>query len=182
MKRAAALLFCLSIASAVTPADAKLSKEGTSEAYFVAKATGGMTIRGVTSDVRIDEQQGTIVVVVPLATLKTGIGLRDRHMREKFLETDKHPNAELRVPRSAVAFPDPGASVSKTLSGSLSLHGVTRATELNYAARRDGSTYRVNGALRVGLKDFGIKTPSFMGVTVSDAIDVRVQFQAIDNP
>ncbi len=172
----------LAVGGFVTAADAGLSKTGASEASFTARATGGMTIRGVTGDVRIEEQQGTIVVTVPLAGLKTGIGLRDRHLREKYLETDKHPNAELRVARSAIKFPDPGAAVSQNVTGSLSLHGTTRPTPFNYAARRDGSTYRVNGAMRVNLQDFGIKTPSFMGVTVNNAIDIKVQFQVLDSP
>ncbi|MBU1983946.1 YceI family protein, partial [bacterium] len=69
------------------------------------------------------------VFEVDLTTLKTGIGLRDRHMRENHLETDEFPVAIFRLIR--VISTDkpaliPGEQVQVDAEGELILHGVAK--------------------------------------------------------
>jgi polyisoprenoid-binding protein YceI len=175
---ALALLFVL----APNTADGALSKHGSSEVRFDATATGGMKIRGKTSELRLSEQGPTVRVTVPLASLRTGIALRDKHMREKYLRVDEHPEAELRVDRAALEFPKDGSTLTKTVGGRFTLHGQTTPSVFRYTARRDGDVYRVAGALRVDMTKHGIEQPSFMGVTVDSEVTVSVRFEAKDVP
>jgi len=163
-------------------ADAALSKQGSSEVAFEATATGGLSIEGTTEEMNVAEREGKVVITVPLGQLSTGISLRDKHMREKYLQVDKYPNAQLDVDRSSLVFPDDGSSVTKTVPGKLTLHGRTSPASFRYSAVRDGDVYRVAGAMVVLLSRHGIEQPSFMGITVKDEVSVRVRFEATDKP
>ena len=48
---------------------------------------------------------GTLALTVRLDTLDTGIALRNKHMKETYLETDKFPEARLEVARAALRVP-----------------------------------------------------------------------------
>jgi polyisoprenoid-binding protein YceI len=170
-------VFVLLLLSAPFTADAALSKHGTAAVSFDARATGGLAIRGTTSDLRVAEQGRHVVVTVPLASLTTGIALRDKHMREKYLEVAKYPEAQLKVPRDALVFPSASSPSSRTLDGHLTIHGRTRPTSFRYEASRHGDVFRVAGTVRVDMTDHGIEQPSFMGVKVAKDVSVNVRFE-----
>jgi len=158
-------------------AGAALSKTGGSRVEFRAKGPVGMTILGRTSDLQVDDNAKTLVVKVPLDNLKTGIGLRDRHMKEKYLEVDRYPDAELSVPHSALRFPGDGSTLEASAIGRLSLHGVTRNVHFRYKAKHNGRVYRVEGLLHVNMHDYNIRVPSYLGITVKPNVAVKVAFQ-----
>src|SRR5438132_5755067 len=89
---------------------AAVSKSGDANVTFSGKGPAGFKIEGKTAELTVKDDGKAVTFVVPLATLKTGIDLRDRHMREKYLETDKYPNAVLEVPWSAIKLPEDGKS------------------------------------------------------------------------
>ncbi len=68
------------------------------------------------------------ILSVDLASLRTGIELRDEHMREKHLQTDKYPNAYFQL-LSVTSMPTaivPGQVYSVTGDGYFYIHGVKR--------------------------------------------------------
>src|SRR5215472_13064147 len=75
---------------------------GESSAGFHGRGPGGFSVDGKTNQLRVEDDGTTLKVTVPLASLQTGIGLRDRHMREKYLQVDKFPDAVLQVPWASV--------------------------------------------------------------------------------
>ena len=77
-------------------------------AGFHARGPGGFGLDGKTNQLRIEDDGTTLKITVPLAGLQTGIGLRDKHMREKYLQVDKFPDAVLELPWSAVKLPENG--------------------------------------------------------------------------
>lgn len=159
-------------------ADAKLASSGSSSVTFAATGPAGMRIVGTTSDLTVADDAQNVTVTVPLANLKTGIDLRDRHMREKYLEIGKYPNAELVVAKSAIRMPPAGGDSSGDASGTMKLHGKTKAVSFHYIARKDGGAMKVGGTVRVDIRDYGIDVPSYMGVTVKPEVDVEVKFGA----
>ena len=161
-------------------AAAKLNKTGGATAGFHASGPAGMSIDGRTSDVSVGDDGSSVTVVVKLASLDTGMGLRDKHTKE-YLEVDTHPTAELKVARSALKFPAAGAESSGDAKGSLKIHGQTKDVTFHYSAKLDGDTYTVKGSAGVNINDFGIKTPSYLGVSVKPDITLNVNFSAKDN-
>jgi len=174
MNRRPLTLFAAAAVLTITAfAHAKLARTGDAQVQFTASGPAGMSIVGTTNELQVNETDNEVVIVVPLKSLDTKIDLRNKHMREKYLEVDKYPNAELHVEKSAIQRT--GAPSQAT--GQLTIHGKTKATPFNYTAKQDGN---VAGTLHVNIKDFGITQPGYAGVTVKPDIDVNVTFRVND--
>jgi polyisoprenoid-binding protein YceI len=108
---------------------------------------------------------------VDLQTLETGIGVRDRHMRDNYLEVEKGPEFatatfdQIRIEKLA------GKS---TFKGTLMLHGqrqeVTGTADLQ---QRDGRI-RVQAQFPIKVSAFQIPKPTYLGVGVRDEIQIKV--------
>lgn len=170
-----ALIILVSLAP--TDADARLASSGDSSVQFVASGPAGMRIVGKTSGVQVGDDAQNVTVTVPLGDLKTGIDLRDHHMRDKYLEVGKYPNAELVVAKNAIHWPN-GSATTGDATGTMKLHGRTKSVTFHYLARPDGNVIKVGGTVHVNMRDYGIDVPSYLGVTVKPDVDVEVHFGA----
>ena len=156
------------------------SASGTPDVQFTASGPAGLQIIGKTHDLSLREDGAQLVVRVPLANLDTGISLRNKHMREKYLEVERYPNAELTVARGALQVPESGAAEG-TADGSFTLHGVTKPAKFTYKVSRVApSRLHVSGALHVNFTEHGISVPSYLGITVKPDVDVQVSFDAAE--
>lgn len=123
---------------------------------FQAKSS---TVQG-TAKMTGDEVKASNVKI-PLNTLKTGIELRDKHMKEKYLETQTHPDAEL------IEASGKGGKGR----GKLKLHGIEKEVS---------GTYKIVGGKEleaefpIKLSDYGITGIKYMGVGVKDEVKITV--------
>lgn len=163
---------------APTLADAAFTRIGTPTVQFTAAGPGGLKIVGTTHELDVRDDGTSVTVSVPLANLDTGIGLRNKHMREKYLEVDKYPRAELAVKRADIKVPEAGAPTAGEANGTMLIHGISRPARFSYKSRRDASGIHVTGAVRVNINDHGIAVPSYLGVTVKPDVDVELSFEA----
>jgi polyisoprenoid-binding protein YceI len=116
-----------------------------------------------------------------LDSLETGIGLRDRHMKEKYLHTARYPRAELTLSALDVSkVPDSGdfAPVTIPFQGTLSLHGVERPVSGSARLSRSGERVSATAEFPLELGDFGIEVPSYLGITVAEKVQVKTTFTA----
>ncbi|MCI0572598.1 MAG: YceI family protein [Myxococcaceae bacterium] len=155
---------------------AGVQQTGGAHASFTGKGPAGFKLEGKTSELRVEEKGSAVVVAVPLAKLDTGIPLRDSHMKEKYLEVAKYPEAVLEVDRSRVTLPTDGQSAQGQATGKMSLHGQTKDVSFSYVIKRVGGAYQVEGKLPLNLKDYGINVPAYLGVTVQPDIQTAVAF------
>lgn len=162
-------------------AAAKLSRTGDASTSFKAAGPAGLSIEGKTAEMTVADDGTTVTITVPLGNLTTGIELRDKHTKNA-LEVDKYPTTTLSVARSALKLPAAGADSSGDATGKMTLHGQTKDVTFHYAASLSGDTISVSGSTRINLDDFGIKAPSYLGVTVKPDVDVATKFQAKDTP
>ena len=118
---------------------------------------------------------------VPLDSLDTGIGLRNTHLRETYLEVDRGEafrEAVLTAVELAEPFPPGDRDQETGFRGLLSLHGVERRIEGDVRlARRDGRV-RVEAEFPLSLAEFAIPPPRYLGVGVRDEIRITVTFDA----
>lgn len=159
---------------------AAFTRTGTPAVAFHATGPAGLKIDGKTAELEVSDSDGKVKISVPLANLDTGISLRNRHMREKYLEVGKYPRAELVVERSALKLPADGTEATGTATGQMTIHGQTKPVPFKYSARLSGGTYAVNGSAHINIKEFGIEVPSYLGVTVKPDVDIDVRFDAVD--
>jgi len=114
-------------------------------------------------------------LAVDLQTLETGIGLRDEHLRKKYLEVERGPTyaqAHLRNIRvEKLAGKTPFRAV-------LMLHGQTKEVTGTADIKPEGDGYRLNASFPVRVSEFGIPEPTYLGVGVKDEVTVRVNLNA----
>jgi polyisoprenoid-binding protein YceI len=149
---------------------------------------------------RTDRMQGTITVdpaavgdsitvhlEVDLASLDTGKKLRNRHMRENHLETDKYPKA---VFDGATVRPlaggklEPGKPSAFEVDGTFTLHGVSRRLRSNAEVTLDptGTKLAFQATFAVSLPDYAIKRPEFLFMKLAEAQQLRVSATAASTP
>jgi len=112
---------------------------------------------------------------VPLATLRTGIGLRDRHMRENYLETDQHPYASYKGVISSVEAGSADGWIVHS-EGELSIHGIARKTQFDCRVTPHPGGFHVTSAFAVKLPDYRIEVPSLMFMKISEVIQLELDF------
>ncbi len=143
-------------------------------ATFLAHGPAGMKIEGHSDALAAAADGDRVVVALTLASLSTGIELRDKHLRED-LQVDRFPLIQLTVLRSALKIPTAGAEVSGEAPGELALHGQTHPLTVHYrAVQRDGID--VSGTARINLKEYGIEVRSYLGIGVKPDVDIDVSF------
>lgn len=102
---------------------------------------------------------------VDLNKLDTGLALRNKHMKEKYLKTQDNPTANLVLV--------PVAYGAKTFAADLRLNGLTRAIEGKVITAKKGE---LAVAFKVNITDFGIDKPGYKGIVIGEKINVQVRF------
>ena len=117
-------------------------------------------------------------LVVDLRTLDSGIDLRNEHLRTTYLEVDRGPDYN-KATVSAIDLkglnrdaPDGKGS----FTGSLTLHGTTKAVSGAVDVRRAGAGLQVKASFPVNLSDFSIREPRYLGIGVKNTVQVQVTF------
>lgn len=168
---------CAVVAVMALPAWAGVEKVGDATVRFTATGPAGFRLEGKSQVLSVSDGGEAVTITVPLETLETGIALRDRHMREKYLEVARYPQAALVIPWSALRLPEPGQSLSQTVTGKMTLHGQSRDVRVTYNLKHAGDRFEATGKVPLNMKEFGIQPPSYMGLTVKPDIEASVAFQ-----
>lgn len=180
-------LLTAGVASAAERAFAVGGEDKNSNITFESE-TDFETILGHTNtasgQVIADLEAGTasVDVRVPVATLDTGIELRNKHLQSSdWLDAKKNPDLRF-VSRSAHKLDDG----SWEIAGDFSLHGVTKpltiraqvkpipAEAAKAAGLGKGDWLRVSTPFEVKLSDFGIEVPGKVAGRVSDVWKVKL--------
>lgn len=108
----------------------------------------------------IDLEKNMLDFFIDLNTLKTGIGLRDRHMRENYLETKKYPFAEFVGKIKEDVSLKPGEIQNVTAVGKFKIHGVER--EISVPGKLTAvsvNEVKLDAQFKVLLSDYKIDIP-----------------------
>ena len=209
--RLLALVLTCTIAAAWADADElqfALNEDARDELAFTSRApleriTGRASkIRGAIAIPDTAQLVGAFVDAwfeVDLATIDTGIQLRNAHMRDRFLETSTHPTATLRlreVTQAVVADDaapggvrlvdglEPGVPTRLSVLGSFSVHGVENDIHLDdltvthipdsqdTKGVRPGDLLSIVGSFVIKLDDYGIVRPRGLLMRLSDKVKI----------
>ena len=174
-----ALALLLATVTFAVAAHAGLTSIGEGNVRFKAVGPAGLKIDGRGKRIKVSESDGKIKLKVPLSSLKTGIKLRDKHLKDA-LQVSKHPKAKLVVKRSALNFPDDKKSVKGSAVGRMTLNGTTKRLKFNYRVKRTGSDYHVKGVAELDITKFNLEKPCYLGVCVEKDVKIHVKFKLRD--
>ena len=122
---------------------------------------------------QLDLDARAVDVYVDLETLETGIGRRDRDMRET-LETERYPFAEF-TGRLTSRF-DPGREGPQAarVEGTFTLHGVARPLAVAGTLERTRGGLRLRARWEVRLDDHAIEPPRLLMMQVDEVQVVEI--------
>jgi polyisoprenoid-binding protein YceI len=115
---------------------------------------------------------------VDTTSITSDKSMRDNRLRHEGLETDTYRTAAFKltkpveVPAAALA----GTASAVTLTGDLTLHGVTKSVDIPAQAQLVGGTIQVAGSLAFPLSDFGMTAPNIGGFIISIADRGTLEF------
>lgn len=136
--------------------------------------TGSITVESNGDGARLTA--GTLTVNT--TTIVSNESRRDNRLRSEGLQTDQYPTATFTVtqpvdvPAAALA----GTATNLTLTGDLTLHGVTKSVQIPAQAQLVGNTVQVAGTFTFPLADFQISPPNVGGFILSIADQGTLEF------
>ena len=127
--------------------------------------------------------------LIPVASLDTGIKLRNEHMMEaEWLDAAKYPNIIFTLTKPLEAKTQaatPGAKGAMPVEGELEFHGVKKTVRANVEvevigeseatkARLAGEMLHIRASFPLKLDDFGVMIPEMARLKVANMQDVKV--------
>ena len=152
-----------------------ITTEGSEVGYRVSEVLFGIDTEGVgrTEDVTgsvtlIDTTMTEAEFTVDVASMKSDDGRRDGQFRGRIMETQTFPTASftLTSPIDLGVTATEGATLDTTISGELTMHGVTNPVSFEIVAKIEGNRLGVIGTIPVTFVDYDIVDPSITGITV----------------
>ena len=180
MKKVLVVLICL--AALLTAGEYQVDKNQENLVKFISDAPIE-DFEGTTS--KIDgylywqgedlTSESEIYLEVDLNSLDTGIGLRNRHMRENYLETDKFPITYFqgKIVSSTKKTED---VVVLNSEGSIFIHAIKRPLSVKGTMNAAGEGYRIQAEFIVKLSDFEIEIPSIMFYKINEDMQLILDF------
>ncbi|QQR91147.1 MAG: YceI family protein [Myxococcales bacterium] len=176
-----------------------IKDDGGSRIQFVSDAPLE-TITGVTSHVnghiigdpgQLSSVKGKVSAQVK--SIKTGIDLRDEHLRsDSWLDAKKYPKATFEVKKVTGAKAiKPNKSIKAKVHGVFTLHGVSHPVVADTSVRwvplteemkkipgMEGDVLMIQGSFKIKLTDYKVSVPTIVQLKVSDEIEVNVNLRA----
>jgi len=149
----------------------------------IAKVRGTVAITEGTVTVGEDLVATSVTAILDPTTISTNDANRDGHLRSAdFFEVEAHPTWTF------VSTSVAGTATQATVTGDLTIHGVTREVELDVDF--NGAATDPFGASRIGFsasteisrKDFGLTWNAALetgGVLVSDKVKITLEVEAV---
>ena len=124
--------------------------------------TGSMDVSGTTIE--------TATFTVDMTTVASDEQRRDNQFHGRIMQTSTYPTAtfELTEPITFDGIPSVGSTVTKTVTGKLTLHGTTKVVNVDLTGERTASGITVKGSIPIVFAEWDIPSPSFGPVTTED--------------
>lgn len=107
-----------------------------------------------------------------LDSIDTGIGLRNTHMRDTYLETNKYPFAQFRGTITNQILKTKLESEVE-VDGYIKIHGVERNQKIKGRLYDYGKLFKLESSFDISLSDFNIEQPSFLFISVDNEISLE---------
>jgi polyisoprenoid-binding protein YceI len=153
--------------------------ERESKIDFSAKITGSSfkgESRALKGTIELDlraKQLKKVHILLPADSIKTGMGKRDSHMYDKYLETDKYPIITFKAQN--VPF-DVATGSKAVIEGTFAIHGVEKPVKMEFTVKSIGpNDFMIDSEFELNIEDYGIKQPKFMVVKMNKVLKMELR-------
>ena len=186
MKMNSIILILILFSTIITAEEWHVKKSENNLVKFISSTTV-LDFEGVTDKIdgyiywkgeEIFGLENEIYFEVDLNSVETGIGKRDRDMREDVLETDKWPKTSYRGKINKVEkMNDNNNQYKVSALGKMFLHGREKTIPIEALINMTNDEMTVNCDFSVMLKDYEIEAPSLLAfIKVADEIKLNLNF------
>ena len=161
--------FCIVTGLQALNAQSAVYQTRTGEAKFVSEAPKE-TVVGVSSFLngRISLASKEVDFYLDLSTIKTGIALRDEHMRENYLEVDKFPFAEFFGTMTQAFDPNKQGLQPVEVKGTFTVHGQSQEVTITGTAEVTSEGIEILASWPIQLSDYQIPIPKVLYYRLSN--------------
>lgn len=163
--------------------------------FNLNNAKSSMSIFGTSSlhdwEEKVEEQSGKIElntdgevnitslnVSILAESIKSGKSAMDKNTY-KALDTKNHKNITFKMNQSKKMMDLGNSEYQVTVSGKLSVSGVTKTVDLSLKMKVAQNTVTLEGEKTIDMKDFGIEPPKALLGTITTGKDVTIKFKLI---
>jgi hypothetical protein len=124
-------------------------------------------------NVVLNVSTGDIVLIVPYTSFKFKKALMQEHFNEKYMESDKFPNATFKGKINEKLQMNKDTTMEISATGIFNCHGVDKPrTEKSILTVKDGKL-SLEGAFKVALADHNIEVPKVVIQNIAEVVDVK---------
>lgn len=142
--------------------------------FIKIHALGG----GLTGKVQLVKDAASGNFNFPLGVLDSGVSLRDKHMKDEFLETSKFPEAKLTFKDLKLSgHPESKGYSQKALpfKGQFTVHGVTQPVNGTIDLDGGGELFKGQAEFKIKMSQYKFREPKWLGMSVDDEVQVKAQ-------
>ena len=125
----------------------------------------------------IDFETGDMAFSLLMKGFEFEKALMEEHFNEKYVESEKYPKAifEGKLATDQVPNPDKAGTTTVTVTGKLTLHGVTRDVSATGSLTADGAgTVQAKATFYVDPDDYDIRIPGVVKEKIADSMEITV--------
>ena len=122
-----------------------------------------------------DEATGGLAFSIPINKFKFKKALMQEHFNEKYMESDKFPNATFKG--KLAGFDKSKATQKVKASGLLNIHGVEKKVTIDGTITRKGNKYIMDAKFPAALADYKIERPKLLWENIAEVVDVTIHFE-----
>ena len=188
MRNSFAIIVCLAAVCRGADSGTAAAVEGGTASFVVNTTVPGISVKGKSSALEAHAvvqrvPEGLLLekveASIAVASIHTGMALRDEHMRRYIFTAPDGTTPDLKFETDAATCAVQGGrsnEFSCKVAGALTIRGVAQPFAVPLKIRAEGAAFRATGESSVKLSDYGIEQPSQFGVKTADEIQLHVEF------
>jgi hypothetical protein len=158
----------------------------TKQNQYIARQ-GQVSFFSYTSVENIEAKNNQVVSILDLDKKEIAVSMLMRafvfkkdlmyeHFNESYIESDIYPKANFEG--NIIDFDASNTETqTKIIKGKLTIHGITKETDIKATIENNNGVYIVSGELDVLVKDFEIKIPPILSSNIAKTISIKFRFQ-----
>lgn len=123
-------------------------------------------------DVKLNQQSGDVEITIPIESFEFEYDLMQKHFVDEYMEIEKFPSATFKG-KIAQDLSGEFETLEIDVSGDLTIHGVTKATQFKANVSKNTDYTIVKCKFSVVFKDFNVKEPAILSKSVAKDVEVK---------